>query len=182
MFLWCSGWLQHTSGNGRQNWFSNHLSRGHGHGRYTSFEDLQRLTESPFENNTSLNLTVPLGDTAFLRCKVRNLGERSVSPTFTFAMNNMQRAGNIQLIILNFLSRFPGTGDETGIFWLRGRQRTQTMSDSTSYIRTAQMNGHFKSSLYKRETMEPTNARYFKCLWWVTENDLKIIFFNKKNS
>ncbi len=67
---------------GRQIWFGHQSSshaHGHGHGQHTSFEDLQRLTESPFENNTSLNLTVPLGDTAFLRCKVRNLGERSVS-------------------------------------------------------------------------------------------------------
>ncbi|OXA37027.1 Limbic system-associated membrane protein [Folsomia candida] len=32
-----------------------------------------------FENNTSVNITVPLGDTAFLRCRVKNLGERSIS-------------------------------------------------------------------------------------------------------
>lgn len=46
-----------------------------------SYEDLQsRFPDgSPFENNTSINMTVPLGDTAFLRCRVRNLGERSVS-------------------------------------------------------------------------------------------------------
>ncbi|CAL8103020.1 unnamed protein product [Orchesella dallaii] len=46
-----------------------------------SYEDLQsRFPDgSPFENNTSINMTVPLGDTAFLRCRVRNLGERSIS-------------------------------------------------------------------------------------------------------
>lgn len=45
-----------------------------------SYEDLQsRFPDgSPFENNTSINMTVPLGDTAFMRCRVRNLGERSV--------------------------------------------------------------------------------------------------------
>jgi hypothetical protein len=32
----------------------------------------------PFENNTYSNATVPLGDTAFLKCTVKNLGERSV--------------------------------------------------------------------------------------------------------
>lgn len=50
-----------------------------------SYEDLQsRFPDgSPFENNTSINMTVPLGDTAFLRCRVRNLGERSVSLLFT---------------------------------------------------------------------------------------------------
>ena len=50
--------------------------------QYASFEELQRLAESPFENNTNVNITVPLGDTAFLKCKVRNLGERSVSPIY----------------------------------------------------------------------------------------------------
>jgi hypothetical protein len=32
----------------------------------------------PFENNTFSNTTVPLGDNAFLRCSVKNLGEREV--------------------------------------------------------------------------------------------------------
>ena len=87
--LCCIGWLQHT--NGRQIWFSHQSAsgthgHGHGHGAYTSFEELQRLTENPFENNTNLNLTVPLGDTAFLRCKVRNLGERSVSRKYILAL------------------------------------------------------------------------------------------------
>ncbi|CAL8103032.1 unnamed protein product [Orchesella dallaii] len=49
------------------------------HHQYTSFEEFQRQMDNPFENNTSVNMTVPLGDTAFLRCKVRNLGERSIS-------------------------------------------------------------------------------------------------------
>jgi len=35
--------------------------------------------DNPFENNTFSNTTVPLGDTAFLKCSVRNLGERTVS-------------------------------------------------------------------------------------------------------
>lgn len=52
--------------------------------QYASFEELQKLAENPFENNTSINVTVPLGDSAFLRCKVRNLGERSVSLIFYF--------------------------------------------------------------------------------------------------
>ncbi|XP_035710436.1 uncharacterized protein LOC110853104 isoform X2 [Folsomia candida] len=32
----------------------------------------------PFENNTFSNATVPLGDSAFLKCTVKNLGEREV--------------------------------------------------------------------------------------------------------
>jgi len=52
--------------------------------QYASFEELQKMTENPFDNNTSVNATVPLGDTAFLRCKVRNLGERSVSSNSGF--------------------------------------------------------------------------------------------------
>lgn len=47
--------------------------------QYTSYEEFQRAMENPFDNNTGSNVTVPMGDTAFLRCKVRNLGERSVS-------------------------------------------------------------------------------------------------------
>lgn len=61
---------------GRQIWYDHQSASQQ---QYSSFEELQRLAENPFENNTSVNVTVPLGDTAFLRCKVRNLGERSVS-------------------------------------------------------------------------------------------------------
>jgi hypothetical protein len=68
--------LQHV--NGRQVWLD-HASNPTHNQQYASFEELQKLTENPFDNNTSVNVTVPLGDTAFLRCKVRNLGERSVS-------------------------------------------------------------------------------------------------------
>lgn len=64
---------------GQQVWSDpHHTAAGFGQ-QYASFEELQRLTENPFENNTAVNVTVPLGDNAFLRCKVRNLGERSVS-------------------------------------------------------------------------------------------------------
>jgi len=64
---------------GQQVWSDpHHAAAGFGQ-QYASFEELQRLTENPFENNTAVNVTVPLGDNAFLRCKVRNLGERSVS-------------------------------------------------------------------------------------------------------
>jgi hypothetical protein len=56
--------------------------------QYTSYEEFQRAMENPFENNnTGTNITVPLGDTAFLRCKVRNLGERSVSLDPFFCMH-----------------------------------------------------------------------------------------------
>lgn len=47
--------------------------------QYTSYEEFQRAMENPFDKEmVGVNLTVPLGDTAYLKCKVRNLGERSV--------------------------------------------------------------------------------------------------------
>ncbi|KAL1138234.1 hypothetical protein AAG570_009923, partial [Ranatra chinensis] len=46
---------------------------------YSSFDEYQRLTEPSFDNNTVVNNTVQLGGTAFLHCRVRNLGERTVS-------------------------------------------------------------------------------------------------------
>jgi hypothetical protein len=46
---------------------------------YSNFEEFQRLTEPNFDNNTISNITVQLGATAFLHCRVRNLGERTVS-------------------------------------------------------------------------------------------------------
>lgn len=46
---------------------------------YSNFEEYQRLTEPSFDNNTVSNVTVQLGGTAFLHCRVRNLGERTVS-------------------------------------------------------------------------------------------------------
>ncbi|CAG7729613.1 unnamed protein product [Allacma fusca] len=72
IFALCSGLLSYVDG--RQIWFDHQSASQQ---QYSSFEELQRLAENPFENNTSVNVTVPLGDTAFLRCKVRNLGERS---------------------------------------------------------------------------------------------------------
>ncbi|KAG8249894.1 hypothetical protein J6590_009016 [Homalodisca vitripennis] len=44
---------------------------------YSNFEEFQRLTEPSFDNNTVSNITVQLGGTAFLHCRVRNLGERT---------------------------------------------------------------------------------------------------------
>lgn len=46
---------------------------------YSNFEEYQRLTEPTFDNNTISNVTVQLGGSAFLHCRVRNLGERTVS-------------------------------------------------------------------------------------------------------
>ncbi|ODM97418.1 Contactin-3 [Orchesella cincta] len=37
------------------------------------------LGDSPFENNTFMSTTVPIGDTAFLKCTVKNLGNRTIS-------------------------------------------------------------------------------------------------------
>lgn len=85
---------------------SHHHHHGHGHGihaipnvaaahQYNSYEEFQRAMENPFETpNAGYNLTVPLGDTAFLRCKVRSGagGERSVRSfllTFHFLKNRL---------------------------------------------------------------------------------------------
>ncbi|XP_021967484.1 opioid-binding protein/cell adhesion molecule homolog [Folsomia candida] len=82
-----------TNGNHHPTLHQGHHSHGHhsSHGnlhsihnianphQYTSYEEFQRAMENPFDTNTGSNITVPLGDTAFLRCKVRNLGERSIS-------------------------------------------------------------------------------------------------------
>lgn len=46
---------------------------------YSNFEEFQRLTEPSFDNNTVTNITVQLGGTAYLHCRVRNLGERTIS-------------------------------------------------------------------------------------------------------
>ncbi|XP_015585763.1 hemicentin-1 isoform X2 [Cephus cinctus] len=45
---------------------------------YNNFDELQRVNEAN-DNNTVSNVTVQLGGTAFLHCKVRNLAERTVS-------------------------------------------------------------------------------------------------------
>ncbi|XP_003427286.1 zwei Ig domain protein zig-8 [Nasonia vitripennis] len=45
---------------------------------YSNLDELQRVNEAN-ENNTVSNVTVQLGGTAFLHCKVRNLAERTVS-------------------------------------------------------------------------------------------------------
>jgi len=37
------------------------------------------MNEPTFDNNTISNVTVQLGGSAFLHCRVRNLGERTVS-------------------------------------------------------------------------------------------------------
>ncbi|XP_075215005.1 limbic system-associated membrane protein-like [Lycorma delicatula] len=46
---------------------------------YSNMEELQRLAEPSLDNNTASNVTVQLGGTAFLHCRVRNLGERTIS-------------------------------------------------------------------------------------------------------
>ncbi|XP_039277270.1 neural cell adhesion molecule 1 [Nilaparvata lugens] len=49
---------------------------------YTNSNDLQKLSNnepSLDTNNTSSNVTVQLGGTAFLHCRVKNLGERTIS-------------------------------------------------------------------------------------------------------
>lgn len=45
---------------------------------YSNLEELQRANEAN-ENNTITNVTVQLGGTAYLHCKVRSLAERSVA-------------------------------------------------------------------------------------------------------
>ncbi|KAF7989864.1 hypothetical protein HCN44_008538 [Aphidius gifuensis] len=45
---------------------------------YSNLDELQRVNEAN-DNNTVSNVTVQLGGTAFLHCKVRNLAERSIS-------------------------------------------------------------------------------------------------------
>ena len=46
---------------------------------YSNFEEYQRIMEPNFDSNTTSNITVQMGATAFLYCRVRNLGERTVS-------------------------------------------------------------------------------------------------------
>lgn len=48
---------------------------------YSSVGEFQKLTEPLLDNTTETNLTVPFGSTAYLHCRVRNLGERTVSKT-----------------------------------------------------------------------------------------------------
>lgn len=45
---------------------------------YSNLDELQRVNEAN-DNNTVSNVTVQLGGTAFLHCKVRNLVERTIS-------------------------------------------------------------------------------------------------------
>lgn len=45
---------------------------------FSNLDELQRVNEAN-DNNTVSNVTVQLGGTAFLHCKVRNLAERTVS-------------------------------------------------------------------------------------------------------
>lgn len=54
------------------------------------------LGDSPFENNTFTSTTVPIGDTAFLKCAVKNLGNRTVSLEFRLHIK-------IQMFFLCFL-------------------------------------------------------------------------------
>lgn len=52
---------------------------------YSGTDDYhQRLGEGPADNNTVVNVTVQLGASAFLHCRVRNMGERTVSPEVTW--------------------------------------------------------------------------------------------------
>lgn len=50
---------------------------------YSNLDELQRVNEAN-DNNTVSNVTVQLGGTAFLHCKVRNIGERSISDAEVF--------------------------------------------------------------------------------------------------
>lgn len=45
---------------------------------FSNLDDLQRVNDAN-DNNTVSNVTVQLGGTAFLHCKVRNLADRTVS-------------------------------------------------------------------------------------------------------
>lgn len=46
------------------------------------------LGDSPFENNTFTSITVPVGDSAFLKCTVKNLGNRTVRETCNYLLHN----------------------------------------------------------------------------------------------
>lgn len=50
---------------------------------YSSLDD-HHQRESGADNNTVTNVTVQLGGSAFLHCRVRNMGERTVSPEVTW--------------------------------------------------------------------------------------------------
>lgn len=59
---------------------------------FSNLDDLQRVNDAN-DNNTVSNVTVQLGGTAFLHCKVRNLADRTVSDAE----------------VSDFLSAFPDT-------------------------------------------------------------------------
>lgn len=63
-------------GNGAGGGSSNTLINNNNSSSTGNFSD---LGDSPFENNTFTSTTVPIGDTAFLKCAVKNLGNRTVS-------------------------------------------------------------------------------------------------------
>ncbi|KAF4529049.1 hypothetical protein B566_EDAN006070 [Ephemera danica] len=77
---------------------------------YSNFEEYQRLTEPTFDNNTISNVTVQLGGSAFLHCRVRNLGERTVSgevriPTSVLSLSlSLSCHKNLQLSYLHDLN------------------------------------------------------------------------------
>ncbi|KDR15426.1 Neuronal cell adhesion molecule, partial [Zootermopsis nevadensis] len=79
---------------------------------YSNFEEYQRLMEPNFDNNTISNITVQLGATAFLHCRVRNLGERTVSAEVQWKK------------LRNILQSFYEVGRNFGMFqisWVRRR-------------------------------------------------------------
>lgn len=49
-----------------------------------------------FDSNLVTNVTVQLGENAFLRCKVRNLGEHKASPTIITSIFITMRAEQVQ--------------------------------------------------------------------------------------
>ena len=70
---------------------------------YSDFEEFQRLTEPSFDNNTMSNITVQLGGTAFLHCRVRNLGERTVSAEVSIAFHSISQSINQSLSFSLFI-------------------------------------------------------------------------------
>lgn len=76
---------------------------------FSNLDDLQRVNDAN-DNNTVSNVTVQLGGTAFLHCKVRNLADRTVSDAevsdFAILLPRYAHLFSVSLITLLFYALF----------------------------------------------------------------------------
>jgi hypothetical protein len=77
-------------------------SKNSGHMDYGKWRESGNNNDPVFDNNLVTNVTAQLGGTAFLHCRVRNLGERPVSASVCHGVLDCNTSRYARVLLKSF--------------------------------------------------------------------------------